>query len=113
MVIDSGWKRRISERTHAAVLGQASILYGNSLGDIINTDDYDAVLRWMRSTEKRRVMNDNIMGIFTIGKYAPFRDFDAMHGREMIPAIVARHPQLVEVLKRNGYTISDTDLTRS
>lgn len=104
-----GWPQRMRASVYIEILHEASKMYGDSLRLTDSPSDGDTVISWTSSPSRRSILEDDIKEIFITGKFALFREELYRGDRSAICMAAARHPELIEILKVNGYEFKEKD----
>lgn len=62
---------------------------------------------WIQSPTRSKVLKPSIRKIFKIGRFAPY-DGDEEEV-ELVFKAIGKHPELLRLLSRNGFDLSDHD----
>lgn len=104
------WTRHSLFSTYIAILAKGFVLYGESI-DITAGEqtDSDLVRRWIEQGPELLVLNDEIANIFNSGRFAPYESDEDDNTANLGCSIIARCPDLLETLIKNGFDLDESD----
>lgn len=104
----SFWTKRIKFDTYIAVLSTAHRLYGETIVLRDRNDEANIISQWTTSKDQFDTISKAVEEIFVCGRYAP-HDKQDEKAHHMIGAAIAKHPDLIDTLEKNGYDFKEAD----
>jgi hypothetical protein len=107
------WATSLDTGTIMAVMNEAHRIYGKTYNLSSHQTDGTELRNWTDIPSRMSTLTDEIREIFEVGRFAVFTEQDSLfQGGYPICSAIAKHPELLDIMIKNGYEYTTYDQTR-